>query len=58
MLPERTAIVTAGVDLQDDRVEVSVYAWTKAEECWLMAHQVIPGDPSTPALWAALDGFL
>jgi phage terminase large subunit GpA-like protein len=58
MLPDRTAVVTAGVDVQDDRVEVSVYAWTKAEECWLMAHQVIPGDPSTPALWAALNGFL
>jgi phage terminase large subunit GpA-like protein len=58
MLPERAAVVTAGVDVQDDRVEVSVYPWTKAEECWLMAHQIIPGDPSTPALWAALDGFL
>jgi phage terminase large subunit GpA-like protein len=58
MLPERAAVVTAGVDVQDDRVEVSVYAWTKAEECWLMTHQVIPGDPSTPAIWAALDGFL
>lgn len=58
MLPEQAAVLTAGVDVQDNRVEVSVYAWGAAEESWLMAHRVIPGDPSTPQLWAALDEFL
>lgn len=58
VLPERAALVTAGVDVQADRVEVSVYAWGAGEECWLMAHRIIPGDPTGPALWRALDEFL
>lgn len=58
MLPEGAVVMTAGVDVQDDRLEVSVYAWGKSEESWLMAHRVIPGDPSTPGLWAALDDVL
>ncbi|MCX6620224.1 MAG: phage terminase large subunit family protein, partial [Acidobacteria bacterium] len=58
MLPDRAAVLTAGVDVQDDRLEVSLYAWTTGEECWLMAHRIFPGDPSTPRLWAALDEFL
>jgi phage terminase large subunit GpA-like protein len=58
MLPEGAAVVTCGVDVQDNRVEASVFAWGRAEECWLMVHRVIPGDPSTPQLWAALDDFL
>lgn len=58
MLPEGAAVVTVGGDVQDDRIEVSTYAWGKSEESWLMAHRVIPGDPSTPALWAALDEYL
>jgi phage terminase large subunit GpA-like protein len=57
-LPERAAVLTAGVDIQADRAEVSVYAWGAGEESWLMVHRVIPGDPTGPALWAALDSFL
>jgi len=58
MLPESAAVLTSGVDVQDNRVEASVFAWGRSEECWLMAHRVIPGDPSTPQLWSALDDFL
>ena len=58
LLPERAAIVTAGVDVQADRAEVSVYAWGAGEESWLMAHRTILGDPTGPGLWARLDEFL
>jgi len=57
-LPAGAALLTAGVDIQDDRAEVSVYGWGRGEESWLMVHRVIPGDPSAPGLWAALDDFL
>lgn len=57
-VPERAAILTAGVDVQADRAEVSVYAWGAGEESWLMTHRVIPGDPTGATLWAALDDFL
>lgn len=57
-LPPRVALLTAGVDIQDDRAEISVYGWGKAEEAWLIEHKVVPGDPTGPALWAALDAEL
>lgn len=58
ILPDRAALLTAGVDIQADRAEVSVFAFGAAEESWLMEHRIIPGDPSTPGLWAALDNYL
>jgi len=57
-VPEAAAILTAGVDVQDNRLEVSIYAWGRGEESWLMTHRVLPGDPSTPHLWAELDKLL
>lgn len=58
ILPERAALLTAGVDIQADRAEVSVFSFGAGEESWLMEHRIIPGDPSTPGLWAALDAYL
>ncbi len=58
VLPDRCAILTAGVDAQADRLECSVYGWGAGEESWLMAHRVIHGDPTGPAVWAALDDLL
>ena len=58
VLPEFAPLITCGVDVQDNRVEASVYAWGRGEESWLLSHRVIPGDPSTPNLWEQLDRFL
>ncbi len=58
LIPERAAVLTAGVDVQADRVEVSLYAWGAGEESWLMVHRVIPGDPTGSQLWKDLDDFL
>lgn len=56
--PSGAVVVTAGVDVQQDRLEVSVYGWGAGEECWLLSHAVLPGDPSGPALWDDLDALL
>ncbi len=58
MIPERAAVITEGVDVQADRLEVSIYAWGAGEESWLMVHRVIPGDPTGAQLWRDLDAFL
>ena len=57
-VPAGGAVLTAGVDVQVDRVEASVWAWGDGEECWLVEHVVIPGDPSGPTLWADLDRYM
>ena len=45
---------TAGVDVQKDRLEVSVADWGEGEECWLHDHLILPGDTAQPEVWAEL----
>jgi len=55
MVPEGGLALTVGVDVQDNRLAVSVWAWGRDEEGWLLDHQEIYGDPSRPELWKQLD---
>lgn len=63
-IPSGVAVLTAGVDIQDTRFEISVWGWGRDEESWLLAHHVLWGDPTTKqgdvlsAAWAALDAWL
>ncbi len=57
-LPKDIAILTAGVDVQDNRIEIEIVGWGKDEESWSIDYQVIYGDPSTPNLWHDLDEIL
>jgi phage terminase large subunit GpA-like protein len=60
-LPEGALVVTIGVDVQGgggsagDRLAVSVWAWGREEEGWLVDHQEIYGDPCRPEVWKQLD---
>lgn len=56
--PAQTLVMTAGVDLQDDRIEVEVVAWGDREESWSTDYRIFYGDPSGPQLWRELDDFL
>jgi phage terminase large subunit GpA-like protein len=57
-VPAGVGILTCGVDVQGDRLEASVWGWGDREEGWFIETQFIPGDPATPAPWAALDAYL
>jgi phage terminase large subunit GpA-like protein len=57
-LPTGVAMLTAGVDVQDDRLEIEVVGWGNGEESWSIAYEVLYGDPSTAELWGRLDAFL
>lgn len=54
-LPEEVLLLTAGVDVQDDRLEIEVVGWGRGEESWSIGYHTIYGDPSTAALWMQLD---
>ena len=45
-MPAGGLFLAMGVDVQGDRLEVEVDAYGEGEECWLVDHQVIHGDPS------------
>jgi len=58
VLPERVALLTAGVDVQPDRLELEVVGWGRDEESWSIAYHVLAGDPSELEVWDQLDDFL
>lgn len=57
-IPEGVLLLTAGVDVQDDRVEVLLSGWGAAEENWPIEQKVFRGDPGKPALWLEVDEYL
>ncbi len=58
IVPEGAGLLTAGVDVQGDRIEVEVLAWGEASETWSMEWRALPGDPSKPQVWQDLDDYL
>jgi phage terminase large subunit GpA-like protein len=57
-VPEQVAVLTAGVDVQGNRLEVEIVGWGRDEESWSIAHKVITGNPERPEVWAELDAML
>lgn len=57
-LPKEICVLTAGVDVQDNRLEVEIVGWGKYEESWSVDYFVIYGDPSAPQVWEELDNII
>jgi phage terminase large subunit GpA-like protein len=51
-------ILTAGVDVQKDRVELQIIGWGRHERATTIDYQVIFGDPTREELWSELDDYL
>jgi len=58
LVPEEVIFMTAGVDVQDNRLEISIIGWGRDDESYVIAHEVLYGDPSTPQLWTNLSSVL
>lgn len=57
-VPARGVCLTAGIDMQEDRLEVETVAWGLGEESWSVDYKVLWGDPLHPDVWADLDDYL
>jgi phage terminase large subunit GpA-like protein len=57
-VPYGAAVLTGGVDVQGDRIELEVRAWGAGEESWLIAHHRIYGDPQGRDVWERLETLL
>jgi phage terminase large subunit GpA-like protein len=57
-VPAGGLFLTAGVDVQKDRIEVDVWAWGKGLQSWLIDHIVIEGGPGDQACWQKLSDLL
>jgi phage terminase large subunit GpA-like protein len=53
-VPRGGFFVTAGIDVQKDRIEASVWAWGREKESWLVEHRILVGDTSRQEVWKSL----
>jgi phage terminase large subunit GpA-like protein len=57
-VPYGAVVLTAGVDVQKDRLELELVGWGRGEEPWSIEYRVLPGDPSGTLVWQELDTYL
>ena len=57
-VPVDAVVLTAGVDIQDDRIEIEVAGWGAGYESWSIEYNVLHGDPAKPDIWQKLDDYL
>jgi phage terminase large subunit GpA-like protein len=58
VIPNGGLILTAGVDVQKDRLECEIVAWGIGKESWSVDYIVIPSPPSSPEAWQRLKSLL
>lgn len=58
MLPVGASVITGGIDVQRDRLEVMLTAWGRNGQKWLMDYQIINGDIDQDHVWDELESYL
>ncbi len=53
-IPLGGLLLTGGADIQKDRIEVSIWAFGRGKESWLIEHRVLIGDTARDAVWKRL----
>jgi phage terminase large subunit GpA-like protein len=53
-LPPGALLLTAGVDTQDDRLEVQIVAWGEHKRWWIVDYARLYGSPGQPDVWLSL----
>jgi len=57
-VPQGGIFITAGVDVQKDRLECEIVAWGQDKQSWSIDYRVINGDTSEDHPWNELFSFL
>lgn len=57
-IPAEVLAITAGVDVQDDRLEITFLGWSDQNVPWALGHTVIWGSTLEPETWLELDETL
>lgn len=59
IVPTGALVLTAGIDVQADRVEIGVWGWGAGMESYAIDHKIIEGNPSADdALWDTVATYL
>lgn len=57
-VPMAAVLLTCGVDVQGNRLELEVIAWGANKQTWGIEHRVISGSPSKTSTWDELEKVL
>jgi len=57
-VPMGVLMLTAGVDVQKDRLECEVVGWGRGLRSWSITYLRFDGDPNQPLVWRELDELL
>lgn len=57
-IPDGVVLLTAGVDVQDNRFEIEVVGWAKGYESWGIQYTTIYCDPEKDESWDQLESYL
>lgn len=57
-IPMGGLFLTAGVDIQKDRIECEVVAWGRNKQSWSVEYFVLDGDTAKPEVWKQLENVL
>lgn len=57
-LPEDVLVITAGADVQHDRIEVTFTGWGEDGAPVFLGHEIVWGAHDDPSLWSELDDLL
>ncbi len=57
-VPRGALILTAGVDVQRNRWEITVYGWGRGLESWVVDVAVLEGNPAVDEEWGAVQEYL
>ena len=57
-IPPGCLVITAGIDVQDDRLAVQIVGWGRNQASWTIDWLEIPGNPGREETWSALTELL
>lgn len=58
IVPRGALVLTAGVDVQRNRWEITVYGWGRGLESWVVDVAVLEGNPAVDEEWGAVTDYL
>jgi phage terminase large subunit GpA-like protein len=58
VVPTGGLVLTAGIDLQRNRWEITVWAWGRGMESWVIDHAIIEGNPASDQDWDQVYTYL
>ena len=58
IVPAGAVVLTCGVDVQRDRLELEVVGWGPDFESWSVDYRTLPGEPSKAEVWKDLERLL